>query len=130
MVFGVYLMEENIYYLVDNLSKILAVLVVEGGGYAYVDKLSYAPSVDLALFYIREAIRDFYSLMKKGTFESPKVESVVNWLKDRLHFVSRDLDKLAHITNRRDLRTILSLISSKALAFAASLESGESQGGE
>ncbi|RKZ06593.1 type I-A CRISPR-associated protein Csa5 [bacterium] len=116
-------MNQNVSHLVNNLSKILAVLVAEGGGYTYVDKLSYAPSIDLALFYIREALRDFHSLIRRGTFENPKVISVINELKDKLGYVANDLNKLASIVDRRELRTITSLISSKALALAANLTS-------
>lgn len=114
-------MKDKLSHLINNVSKILAVLVAEQEEYTYVDKLGYAPSTDLALYYIREALRDFHSLLRKERFDNPAAKSAANELKDKLSFVASDLDQLAKVTDRRELRSITSLISSKALALAASL---------
>ncbi len=112
---------KRVQYLIDNVSKILAVLVAEQGGYTYVDKLGYAPSADLALYYIREALRDFHSLLRKGSYDNPNVEPLIEGLKDKLSYISQDLDLISDVKDRRELRSITSLISSKALALAGSL---------
>jgi len=51
---------------IEEISKALAVLVAEAGNYSYVDKLGYAPSRDLAIFYLKEALRDLHSMMEKS----------------------------------------------------------------
>jgi len=104
---------------VDDLSKLLAVLVAEQGSYTYVDKLGYAPSTDLAIFYLKEALRDYHSLLRKGSFENQVVRAVILDLNKRLDKINYVLSKIAEIRDRSELRRITSLISSKALAYAA-----------
>ncbi len=63
---NIYIVESNILFMekdVENLAKILAVLVAEGN-YTYVDKIGNAPSKDLLAFYLKETFRDFHSLMR------------------------------------------------------------------
>lgn len=104
---------------VDDVSRLLAVLVAEQGSYTYVDKLGYAPSADLAVFYLKEALRDYHSLLRKGVFDNPVVRDVVSGLNKKLDKINYVLGKIAEIRDRRELRRITSLISSKALAYAA-----------
>ena len=51
--------------LTREVAKVLSVLIAEKENYTYVDKLGYAPSKDLAIFYIREALRDFSFFNKR-----------------------------------------------------------------
>jgi len=114
-------MKEKVESLVNNISRLLAILVAEQGGYTYVDKLGYAPSADLAIYYIREAIRDFHSLIRKEEFGNPNVKPEIEKIKDALGYIAKDLNLIAKIVDRRELRSITSLISSKALALAGNL---------
>jgi CRISPR-associated protein Csa5 len=104
---------------VEEISKALAVLVAEAENYSYVDKLGYAPTRDLAIFYLKEALRDLHSMMNKK-FENKEAESVAKEIKfDQIDFA---LQKISKIGDRRELREITSLIASKALAKSAKLK--------
>ncbi len=104
---------------ISDVSKLLAVLVVEQGSYTYVDKLGYAPSTDLAIYYLKEAIRDYHSLLRKGELDHPELWGLIKDLNKRLDRVNYVLDKISEIRDRKELRKVVSLISSKALSFAA-----------
>lgn len=119
--------EVSILYNINVLAKILAVLVAEQGSYTYVDKIGYAPSSDLAVFYLKEALRDYHSLLRKGELENKKIIGIVNSINERIDKVSRDLEVIARITDRQELRRVTSLIASKALAYAASYSSAEKE---
>jgi len=104
---------------IKNIAKVLSVLVAEKGDYSYIDKLGYAPSKDLAFFYLREAFRDLHSLIRSGKFENEKARKML----DRIDYksVEEAIDGIAKIGNKRALRETLSLISSYALNFSAGL---------
>jgi len=106
----------------NELSKVLAILLVETGSYTYNDKLSYSVSKELALYNIRELLRDFYSLRNKGVTksEAKKVIDTINFSK-----VEEELNELSHENSVAGLREKLSLICSMALAEAARIKSRE-----
>lgn len=100
-----------------EISKVLAVLVVEQNSYTYVDKLSHSSSKDIALYHLKEALRDFHSLMNKG-FE--KAKDVV----DRISFknLEEELNALRKAESLTELREIVSLITAQALSEAARIK--------
>jgi len=103
---------------IEEISKALAVLVAEARNYSYVDKLGYAPSKDLAIFYLKEALRDLHSMMGKK-FESEETEKAVKEIKfEQIDFALQEISK---ISDRKELREITSLIASKALTKSAKL---------
>lgn len=107
---------------VDDLAHALAVLVAEQGSYTYVDKLGNAPTKELALLYVKEALRDLNSLLSKQSYENPKTKEELG--KIRMDLVEKQVDQLDEIEDRRQLREVVSLIAAKALARAASLRIG------
>lgn len=102
---------------VDNLAKALAVLIVEEENYSYIDKLGYAPSKDLALYYLREALRDLHSLIRGGRFEKPYARKLLSQI--NLDDAERAIENIGKIATRRELREYLSMLASKALAISA-----------
>ncbi len=108
----------------DELAKILAVLIAEGGNYTYVDKLGYAPSKDLAIYYLKEALRDLHSLKNQQKIESEKTKTLLNSINFEL--AEKALDELSGIDDRRILKEKASLIAAKALAISARLGGGKS----
>ena len=108
-----------------ELSKVLAVLVAEEEDYTYVDKLGYVPSKDLAVFYLKEALRDLHSLLRKEKFENKEAGELANKIKyDK---VEKALEELTNVSNRKELREKTSLIAAKALAISAKLGGGSSE---
>ncbi len=103
----------------DSLAKLLAVLVAENGSYTYVDKLGYAPSKDLVLYYLREALRDFHSLRNKTQWDNPKAFAEAGDIK--MEFVEKEIEDIAKVTGLKDLREVVSLITAKALSTASRL---------
>jgi len=102
---------------VEEVAKMLAVLVAESSNYSYVDKLGYAPSKDLALFYLKEALRDFHSMKQ---FENKKAEELSKEIK--FEIIDRAMQKISSIEDRRELREVVSLIAAKALSKSAKLK--------
>ncbi len=97
--------------------RLLAVLTVESGP-TYVDKVSHAPSKDLALLYIEEALRDADALRRAGAagFESGAAFqelSKINW-----DYVKKEIETLKEVRSAKELREALAYISAKALAIA------------
>ncbi len=109
-----------------EVAKVLAVLVAEEGNYTYVDKLGYAPSKDLAIFYLKEALRDLHSLRRKERFENSGAEKLASEIKYGEDGVERALEELANVSNRKELREKTSLIAAKALTISAKLRGGGS----
>ena len=104
----------------DELAKILAVLIAEQGSYTYVDKLGYSPSKDLAIFYLKEALRDLHSLMNQE--EKMKNEKAKELLKEiKFEYAEKALDELVRVEDRKTLKEKTSLISAKALTISAGL---------
>jgi len=102
-----------------ELAKVLAVLVAEEGNYTYVDKLGYVPSKDLAAFYIREALRDLHSLLRKEKFENKKAEELAKEIK--FDKIETALENLTRISDKKELREKTSLIAAKALTISAKM---------
>jgi CRISPR-associated protein Csa5 len=109
----------------SELPKVLAVLVAEEGNYMYVDKIGYVPSRDLAVFYLKEALRDFHSLMRKERFENVEARKMA----DRIDYdrVEREIEEIARVSDRKELREKSSLIAAKALAISARLGGGQNE---
>ena len=101
----------------------LAVLVAERSSYTYVDRVGNAPSKDTLLFYLRESLRDFSSLLDRG-FESIKAKDEVE--KIDMDGVNSELEIIKRIdpSDRKRLREISSIISAKALALAVKIRWG------
>jgi CRISPR-associated protein Csa5 len=99
-----------------ELSKVLAVLLVEQGSYTYIDKLAQASSKDLALYHVRETLRDYNSLLNRGI-----VNEEAKIIADSINFsnVEKEVEKIGKTSSISDLREIVSLISAQALAEAA-----------
>jgi len=114
----------------SELSRALAVLVAEEEKYAYVDKLSYAPSRDLAIFYLREALRDLHSLSRK-TDLSENVKSELDRLKseDVEKAIERAIDRFLQVGGRGELRELTSFVAAKALIFSARLKLSKAERG-
>jgi len=102
-----------------ELAKVLAVLVAEERNYTYVDKLGYVPSKDLAVFYIREALRDLHSLLRKEKFENKKAEELVKEIE--FDKIETALENLTRISDKKELREKTSLIAAKALTISAKI---------
>jgi len=113
-------------HVFNQLPSVLAVLVAENRAYTYVDKLGYAPTRDLALFYIREAMRDLHSLLNQGRWESERAREEalrINW-----DYVEAEIAQIVSAEDLPTLREYLSVIVSKALARAARLSYPERSG--
>lgn len=104
-----------------EISRVLAVLIAEQDSYTYVDKLGYAPSLDLAIYYLKEALRDLHSLLRKGKFENEKAEELLK----NIDFsqVESELERFQKISDRKELRERTSSIAAYALALSARLKS-------
>ncbi len=103
-----------------EISKILAALTVEQGSYTYVDKLAQSTSKDIALYHIREALRDFHSLMNRGFEKAKDLVETISFTK-----VEEELNEIRKKESLIELREVVSLITSQALSEAARLMSKE-----
>jgi CRISPR-associated protein Csa5 len=123
--------ERRVIESVDRIAKVVAVLVADGN-YTYVDKLANAPSADLVLFYLREAMRDFHSLLRHGKVKNEDASKLFDRVREEIYSVAGDVNKVLDFLNesvtkvyeecRNDpkrLREICSLIGAKALAISA-----------
>ncbi len=107
-----------------DIAEVLAVLIAEKGNYTYVDKLGYTPSKDLAIYYIREALRDLHSLINGQRWENRRAKEMAYRINfDRVEKGIQDLAKLDP-KDKKKLREITALISAKALSISASLREG------
>lgn len=110
--------EDETLKAVKNVARVLAVFAA-GKKYSYVDKIANAPSIDLLVFYLREAIRDFHSMMqKKFEEEEKKIEELIEYAK---RVSDRDIEKIYEYCkgDPKKLREICSLIGATALAISA-----------
>lgn len=103
----------------SDIAELLAVLVAENWSYTYVDKLAYAPSKDLVLYYLREALRDFHSLKNKPQWDNPRAREEIE--KVSMERVEREIQELGEVERMKELRERVSLITAKALAIASKL---------
>lgn len=120
---------QNIDYIrkIDSLSDMLAILIVEQESYAYIDKLSNAPSKDLALLYLREALRDLHSLSNKERFENPKIQEEISKLKSNLSNIEKGIELLHAKDDKKELREFVSMVAAKALTKAMRLKEDQSK---
>jgi len=114
------------YY--KSIPEVLAVLIAENESYTYVDKLGYAPSKDLALYYLREALRDFHSLSKNLQWSNEKAKEKAREI-DMEKAIS-EIEGIKRVGSIKDLREEISFITAKALALAAALAKKETSGEE
>ena len=107
---------------IKDIAEVLAVLIAEKGNYTYVDKLGYAPSKDLVIYYIREALRDLHSLLRSNQkWDNPKAKAKADQINfDRVEKGIQDLAKLDP-KDKKKLREVTALISAKALSISATL---------
>lgn len=103
----------------EHISRVLAVLIAENKEYAYVDKLAYVVSPDLAIYYLREALRDFNSLIDKGSWENREAQGEAE--KINMEYVEKTIQQIAYIDDPKEIRRIVSTIAAKALARANKL---------
>ncbi|NPA98741.1 MAG: type I-A CRISPR-associated protein Csa5 [Crenarchaeota archaeon] len=103
-------------YLLDHLSRVLAVVIAENGDYSHVDKLGYVVSPDLAVYYLREALRDYSSLQAKTVWNNPLAKKEAEKIK--MDLVEKALDKIIAVDDPREIRRIVSAVAAKALARA------------
>ena len=101
-----------------ELAKVLALLLIEQGSYSYIDKISQTSSKDLALYHIREALRDYHSLRSRGFSNEVATELAKTIDFGRLEKEILEIKDVADITQLRE-RT--SLITAEALAMAGRL---------
>ena len=113
---------------IKSIAELLAVLVAENGSYAYVDKLGYAQSKDLVMYYLREALRDFHSLKNKPKWEKDEAQKRANNID--MEAVEMSIQNMEKISGMKELREIVSLITAKALAIASKLMKEKGAGPE
>lgn len=113
--------------VIDNIAKVLAILAAEQKNYSYIDKIGYAPSSELALHYLKEALRDFRSLIEKekigGEFDCKAAKEEIS--KVDFDAVEKGIDEIANTERRNELRALLSFMTSKALVTSARLSMGD-----
>lgn len=109
-----------------QLPRILAILIAENQDYSYVDKLGYVTSPDLAVYYLKEALRDFSSLLARGEWDNKC--AMEEALKSEMKYVEKEVEEISRLRDPREIRLVLSYIAAKALAHANSLS--RCKGGE
>lgn len=117
----------------EELPKVLAALTFYRGkgNYSYLDKVANATTLDKALYYIREALRDFASLsesnddMKTYMSKAHYLKNGVSW-----RYVDKELNEMDKLSNVAELRKALSLIGARALALGMNSATSGQQGEE
>jgi len=109
-----------------EMGKVLALLIAEEDSYTYVDKLAYAPSKDLVIFYLREALRDLHSLMRKTKFENEETPNILKSI--NFEIIENCIQRLKEIEDRKELRELTSFITSTALTYSANLKAQKLEG--
>jgi CRISPR-associated protein Csa5 len=103
---------------IRNLARVLAILNVEQGSYTYIDKISQSVSRDLALYYIREALRDYHSLVNRG-FQSEEAKKTSEYV--IFSELESEIEFIRSIQDPVKLREELSMIAAQALAESGRL---------
>lgn len=103
---------------ISELSKVLALLLIEQGSYSYIDKISQTASKDLALYHIREALRDYHSLQNRGFSNEAAIglAKTINFSK-----LEKEILEIKDLTDITQLREKTSLLAAEALAIAGRL---------
>lgn len=92
----------------------LAVLAYEGD-YHYIDRLGNSHSKPLALYYLREALRDFNALKRSPPNDMPSdALGLMSSIDARL--LEHEIESIGKLQSTQDLRETISLICAKALA--------------
>jgi len=105
------------------LGSLLGVLVAVEGSFAYVDKIAQASSKDLALYYIRDALRDYASLMASDKVSDfPQAKALADSLSSS--DLEKDVGEIEQINSVPELREYLSYVASEALIQATKLGKG------
>ena len=100
-----------------QIPHVLAVLSYDGD-YHYIDRLAYSNSKALALYYLREAVRSFNALKRSPPKDIPsEVKELMNNIDSR--YLEIEVENMHRIEKTQELREILSLICTKALATAS-----------
>lgn len=89
---------------------------MEQESYTYIDKISQALSKDLALYYIREALRDFHTLLSRG-FENEGSRKLASEIDFRA--LEEEIERIRRIDGVAKLREELSAIVAQALSKSA-----------
>jgi len=90
------------------------------GSFTYVDKIAQASSKDLALYYIRDALRDYASLMASDKVsEFPQAKALADSLSSS--DLEKDVGEIEQINSVPELREYLSYVASEALIQATTL---------
>ncbi|MGC8997642.1 MAG: type I-A CRISPR-associated protein Csa5 [Fervidicoccaceae archaeon] len=100
---------------IKNLPLILAILKIEQESYTYIDKLSQTVSRELALYYIREMLRDYSSLLNSG-FESKVASEASKYV--NFAELKKEIEYIKGINSISELREELSYITAQAIAEA------------
>ena len=117
-----------------EIPRLLAILAAETDSYSYIDKLANAPSREIALKYIQESLRDYNSLITRGSFDNPKAAEETKYLNTKK--LDEEIDRIKQTVNPRELKETLAYIASKALTRTIWLrrqgagKSGSEEGGE
>ncbi|MEM2741990.1 MAG: type I-A CRISPR-associated protein Csa5 [Nitrososphaeria archaeon] len=115
-------------YRITELPKILAILLVEQGSYTYIDKLAQSTSKDLALYHIREALRDYHSLLSRG-ISNDAARDIAG--KINFSYMENEIREIKEVLSVSDLRERVSFLSSQALIEAARMKTRSAyDGGE
>lgn len=105
----------------EALGKVLGILVSVEGSYTYVDKIAQATSKDLAMYYVRDALRDYASLTSSDKIsDSPQAKFVADTILPSE--IESDVAKITQLNSVPELREYLSFIASEALIQAFALE--------
>ncbi len=112
-------MSQGLTLNIKQLPRILAVLIAENNEYTYADKLGYVTSPTLLIYYLREALRDYSSLLSKSSWENEYARKEAYSID--MEEAEREIDRLARISDPKTIREAASLISAKALARAVNL---------
>ncbi|MGC9209517.1 MAG: type I-A CRISPR-associated protein Csa5 [Nitrososphaeria archaeon] len=118
-----------------EISKVLAALAYykklvdrgKGVNYNYIDKLANASSKDMALYHLREALRDFDTL-KNNDEDMKKALSLLESKAGKIDYskFEAELDSLEKARNLSDLRQMLSRIGVDAINLGNEILEGDS----
>ncbi|MEM0382122.1 MAG: hypothetical protein QXJ29_07290 [Nitrososphaerota archaeon] len=97
-----------------QIPKMLAVLAHDGD-YHYIDRLGNSHARPLALYYLREALRDFNALKRSPPDDMHgDAKKLMHEVNDA--FLEVEIENIKNLQSTQELREVLSLICAKALA--------------
>lgn len=104
-------MSEEIYVQIPSVLAVLA----HDGDYHYIDRLGNSHTKPLALYYLREALRDF-NTVKRSPPEDMHSEAKKLMHEVNENFLEFEIESIRKLKSTQELREVLSLICAKALA--------------